>query len=637
MKKIKFKIVSILIMTSVIPLLGLGSITVFLLGQMALNEARQRIESNLDMAVSIYQSEVDNLKYVVRDANRRVSVLMEEDQIDLLKNEYVNYCKRYNLDFFQVTDPWGKVLVQISNPQEEGKDVSTDKFVKRALRFQTSVSTEVMGESDLQRLGLADRAMMGGRRSSALVLLASMPLINRNEMIIGTMQAGRLINNNNLFVPYEITKRIGLDASVFLENMRVASSIKPVKNGAHPVGEVFDMEQAKRVLLTGRRVLTRIQISGALYYSGYTPLYDSNSSVIGMLSVVIPEKVIFALRDRLIGFFAITMLAAVILSFSFGIRRGAGIVDSVRKLRRGIEAFGRGDLLYRVDIHSNDELEELAGFFNKTMEQLLMTRRQLQDCSVNIFRLENTVNQGREQLQAAQKRLLEVERMAAMGRMAAALSHELRNTFAEINTGIYALKQKLCKSDPALVDTVIELGNSLEHASKILTSVLNFSYPKKPILSNVDLNYLTDDLLAMPVIKDMLKKNAVKCEKSVSGTIPPINADGLQLREMMMNIIVNAIQAMAEGGGGKLSLSLESHHELIQVKVTDTGVGMSEETLKELFTPFFTTKSRGLGLGLCISKAVIEEHGGQIQVYSTQGAGTTFVITLPVARQGTAI
>jgi len=237
-------------------------------------------------------------------------------------------------------------------------------------------------------------------------------------------------------------------------------------------------------------------------------------------------------------------------------------------------------------------------------------------------------------LQAAQKRLLEVERMAAMGRMAAALSHELRNTFAEINTGIYALKQKLSKSDPALVDTVIELGDSLEHASKILTSVLNFSYPKKPILSNVDFNYLMDDLLAMPVIKDMLKKNTIKLEKNVVGPIPPINADGLQLREMMMNLVVNAIQSMAEGGGGKLSLTLASHQDMIQIKVTDTGIGMSEETLKELFTPFFTTKSRGLGSDCAYRKRWLRNTGDRYRCIPRKARARRLSLLCPSRARG---
>ncbi|MGE5307504.1 MAG: ATP-binding protein [Deltaproteobacteria bacterium] len=628
MKTLKYKLVWILIATSVIPLFVTGVISVFFLGQMGLTEAHNRIESNLDIALSVYQSRLDNLKFVARDANRRISVLMDEDQIDLLRNEFTNYCRANNLDFLQVTDKEGVVLVSISNPAEEGVDLATDRSVKRALRFQTSAGTQIAGIDELERLGLTEQALLSGRKTPGLIMKATMPIVNRNEIIIGTMQTGYLLNNDKGHVLDAILKRTGLESSLFLGNLRVATTIQPAKGRTIPVGELFDSPKTNSVLSSGRRFTGRVPIAGKAYRAGYTAIYDPESSVIGMLGVALPEHKVFLLRDRLIGFFAIAVILAIILSFSFGEKKASRIVNSVKKLRSGIEAFGRGDLMYRADIHSGDELEELGSFFNKTMEELMMAKRQIEDFSVNIYRLENKVQKSEQQLDAAQKRLVECERMAAMGRMATALSHELRNTFAEINGGIYNLKQKLAKSDPGLVDAAREINDSLDNATRILTSVLNFSYPKKPILSSVDLNYLIDDLLSMPVIKDMFRRNGVRVEKTVSGSFGPITADGLQLREMLSNLVVNGVQAMPEGG--KLSVSLEGYQGFIQIKITDTGTGMPQETLKELFTPFFTTKSRGLGLGLCISKTIIEEHGGQIQVYSSPGKGTTFVISLPV-------
>ena len=627
--KLRYKLVIMFFVTSVLPLLALGLFTVYSLGQMGLNQARERIESNLDISVSIYQSAVDNLKFVVRDANRRAFVLMEEDQLDLLKNELVNYCRTNHLDFFVITDAGGKVIVSMSNPALEGTDLNTDKFVKRALRFQISASSEMMGKDELEHLGLASQASLGFvNNQGALVLKATSPVINRNEIIIGTIQAGCVLNNNNAIIISEIKKRTGLDSSVFMGNTRVATTITSA-GGHAEVGGHIDEAGAASVLRDGKRYMTTIKLGGMKYLAGYTPLYDSASNVIGMLAVSIPEKDIYALRNRLITSFAVAVLIAMMLSLAFGARKGGRLVSSVKKLRRGIEAFGRGDLHYRVKIKTADEFEELAGFFNRTMDQLLSAKQQLAASTLNVERLENTVTESMEQLHAAQKRLLEVERMAAMGRMGTALSHELRNIFAEISGGIYNLKNKLSASSPELVASLQGISESLEHASKIISHVLSFSYPKKPILSLVDLNYLIEDMLAMPNMRELLKRNNIKLEKSLSSDVPGINADGLQLRETVMNLVVNAIQAMPDGG--KLSITTELDQGFIRVRVEDTGKGIEPDVMEQMFTPFFTTKSRGLGLGLCISKTIAEEHGGSIHVDSRVNQGTTFTISLPAA------
>ena len=627
--KLRYKLISMFLVTSVLPLTALGLFTVYTLGQMGLNQARERIQSNLDISVSIYQNVVDNLKFVVREANRRAFVLMEEDQLDLLRNEFAGYCRKNQLDFLVVTDAGGKVLVSISNPALEESDLSTDKFVKRALRFQISASSEVMEEGELEQLGLAGKAFLGaGKAGGALVLEATSPVINRNEIIVGTIQAGYIINNNDGFILSEIRKRTGLDSSVFLGNTRVATTIR-ADGGRMAVGGRIEESWAASVLRDGKRHIASVTLGGVKNLAGYTPLYDSSSNIIGMLAVSIPEKEIYALRNRLITLFAVAVLIAMALSLAFGARKGGKIVSSVKKLRRGIEAFGRGDLRYRVKIRSSDEFEELAEFFNHTMDQLLAAKQQLADSTLNVERLENTVNQSMEQLEAARKRLLEVERMAAMGRMGTALSHELRNIFAEISGGIYNLKNKLTSSNPELVGSLSVIYESLEHASKLISHVLSFSYRKKPILSSVDINYLIEDLLAAPTMGELMKQCSVKLEKSLSPAVPSINADGLQLREMVMNLVVNAIQAM--GQGGKLSISTELDQGYIRIRVADTGKGIEPEAMEQLFTPFVTTKSRGLGLGLCITKTIAEEHGGSVYVDSKVNVGTAFTISLPVA------
>lgn len=629
--KLKYKLIQLFLITSLFPLIIVGFITPMFLGRMAVNDANSRLDNNLNISLSIYQSVLDNLKYVVRDQNRRIYALIEEDQLDLLRNEFVRMVKKNNLDFFVITDNEGNVIVSMSNPKFEGYDLSRDIFVRKAMRGQVSVSTEILNEKELERLGLLEKAKIPGiDETKAMVIRATMPVINKNEIIVGTMSAGYLLNNNNRIILDEIKKSTGTVSSIFMGAVRICSTV-PVRKGENVVGSRFDAEKSKIILERGQRYLGRMFVAGNWYLAAYTPVYDDSKNIIGILGIGIFEKEIFALRNKLTMLFITAVCLAILLSMLFGIWKGEKIVKSIQKLRRGIEAFGRGDYGHRIEIRSRDEIEELAVLFNQTMEQLLRTKQQLEVCSRNVQSLEFRVSQSTAQLEATQKQLLEYERMAAMGRMGTALSHELRNVFAEIQTVAYNLKTRIGKDDLKLADYLKGIEEGLNRANEILSNVLKFSYPKKLVFSEVDITYLINDLLSFPDIKEQFKRNNIKIIKDFTPNLPKINADGLQIREVILNLIVNAIHAMPEGG--KLLISTENDQGMLRIKVADTGIGMSRETLDSLFTPFFTTKKRGLGLGLCISKAIVEEHSGDIQVHSEVNRGSIFTVNLPVVNK----
>jgi two-component system, NtrC family, sensor kinase len=629
MKKIQVKLFRTLLVTSTFPLIVVGFITVVFLGKMAVNDVQQRIDNYLQISQGIYQSVSENLKFVVRDQNRRIYSLLADDQLDLLKNEYSKVVVKNKLDFFVITDNFGKVLVSMSSPGFEGGDYSRDFFVRKALRGQIYVSTEVLDAKELEKLGLLEKSRIPGiSPEQGLVIKASMPVINNNEIIVGTMTAGYLLNNNNGVIIDKIIKDSNLVATVFLGSVRVCSSL-PLVNHLSVLGTTLNPQIIKNIRENKSDLPVKIQVSNNWYLAGYAPLYNSQKEIIGVLGVGFPEKAVFALRDELMKLFILAVALSALLALFIGILSGGTIVRSINKLYWGIEAFGRGDYTHRLEIHSQDEIQELAEFFNKTMIQIMAARQELEACSLNVQNLETKVSQGAAQLEAAQKQLVEYERMAAMGRMATALSHELRNIFAEIQASLYNLRTKMTKDCPNFLEYLKGIDDSLNHANEILSNVLRFSYPKKIIYSEVDINYLMDSILSYPHVISAVKDNKVKVEKDFSAGLPRIKADGMQLREAIQNLMVNALQAMPDGG--KLAVFTSFDNASVRVKIADTGIGMSKEALANLFTPFFTTKTRGLGLGLCITKSIIQEHSGNIQVFSEPGRGTTFIVTLPLA------
>ncbi|MFA5099828.1 MAG: ATP-binding protein, partial [Candidatus Omnitrophota bacterium] len=312
---------------------------------------------------------------------------------------------------------------------------------------------------------------------------------------------------------------------------------------------------------------------------------------------------------------------------------GGHIVRSIRKLRSGIAAFGTGDLDYRIiDIDSGDEIEDLADFFNQTMLQLQLTRKELEQSSRRVAHLTDEVSRSSAQLEEAHKQLLEYERMAAMGRMATVINHELRNIFAEIQGSISSLKAIVDKDLPQGSQSVEAIEQGLMYANDVLNNVLRLSYPKRLVLVEVDIKVLLDELAKNQNINALLKENGIKFVVNIEPRLPSVKADGMQLREVLSILVTNAAQAMPSGG--TLTIAVYQDHTKVVLDVMDTGPGIPADILENLFTPYFTTKHRGLGLGLCISKEVVKAHHGTLDVFTEVDKGTTFSIRLPITNGG---
>jgi signal transduction histidine kinase len=232
------------------------------------------------------------------------------------------------------------------------------------------------------------------------------------------------------------------------------------------------------------------------------------------------------------------------------------------------------------------------------------------------------------ELRKSQEQLLRTERLASIGQLAASMAHELRNPLGVIKNVSYYIKMGLGKSDEKIKKHLNILDQELAASNKIITELLDFSSGKPPVLVKTDINFLIKDAIS----KADLPEN-VSLQLKLNKKLPKLRADEDQLQRVIFNLIVNAKQAMPNGG--KLTIKSEQKDSNIFVDLTDSGTGISEEDLKMIFEPLFTTKAKGIGLGLALSKQIIEVHGGTIEARSEVGRGTTFIIKLPLEMEGT--
>jgi len=284
-------------------------------------------------------------------------------------------------------------------------------------------------------------------------------------------------------------------------------------------------------------------------------------------------------------------------------------------------------------LHSSEELDELAQSFERMRERL---REAVAENSQFTQKLESKVAERTQQLKAAHQKLLQSDRLASLGQLAASVAHEINNPVSGV-LNLSMLMQRMLKDDGVPPNRLDEfrkyLGQVTSETSRvgrIVSDLLAFSRRSKPHRAPADLNQIVRTTLSL--VQHKLKLSNVEVESRLADNLPPVPCDPSQIQQVVLNMTLNAAEAAQPKGGGRVTVSTEACDPVVLLTISDNGEGIPPENLAKIFDPFFTTKpeGKGVGLGLAVSFGIIQAHGGDIEVQSTVGKGTTFSISLPL-------
>ena len=252
-----------------------------------------------------------------------------------------------------------------------------------------------------------------------------------------------------------------------------------------------------------------------------------------------------------------------------------------------------------------------------------------------ILSLNEELNHYITRLQNTQQQLIQAAKLGALGQLAASVAHELNNPLAGVLVYTKLLQEKLSHDffdkDQARA-SLTKIETAINHCSSIIRGLLDFARQSAPLLRPVTISRAIDK--AISLVEHQAKLKRIEIDREEVSSLPLVVADFNQLVQVFVNLVVNAFQAMNEGG--KLTIrSAQDEDGWLTVSFQDTGCGISAENMEKLFTPFFTTKEevKGVGLGLAVSYGIIERHGGRIEVRSEEGKGSTFIIFLPACQE----
>jgi len=238
-------------------------------------------------------------------------------------------------------------------------------------------------------------------------------------------------------------------------------------------------------------------------------------------------------------------------------------------------------------------------------------------------------DQTHEELEKSRTRLLQTEKMATVGRLAAGVAHSIRNPLTSIKMRLFSLERSLDLAPNEKEDLEV-ISEETRHLDTIIQNFLEYARPSKLKMQKISPSELIDTNLQL--LRHRFKSYGVRLELVRTEPLPEVLADPDQLKEVFVNILINACEAVGEGGAISIEEGEETQAPLgpvAVIRIRDSGPGIPEELQEKVFEPFFSTKEEGTGLGLSIAVRVIEQHGGQLTVKSEEGQGTTFVITLP--------
>lgn len=362
--------------------------------------------------------------------------------------------------------------------------------------------------------------------------------------------------------------------------------------------------------------------------------HPANQQILGVLDTNLSLAEADAdLRESTLRMVIYTILAMALISVLSGLFVWRMVGRPVKALKSGTEQLSQGALGYQAQVHSHDELGDLAESFN-------MMSLQLRDANEEITAwartLEDRVDQKTSELKRAHEHVLQVEKMASIGKMAAVVAHEVNNPLSGILTYAKLLKRWLDKIDveesrrKEMRECLDVIETESRRCGELVKNLLTFSRSAPMNLEWVDLNQVMDR--AIRLVQHKAELSNIQLQLELAEDLPQVHCDPAQIEQVVLALSMNALDAMPRGGNLWLLTRALPQSGQIEIQVRDDGSGIDSDLLPKLFEPFTTTKEtgKGVGLGLAISKTIVERHNGQIEVESQLGRGTTFYIFLPV-------
>jgi two-component system NtrC family sensor kinase len=629
--RLQYVLVIGFVLTTAISIVVGTPVTYSLINNYLKDAQDRRVGRDMDLAEAFYVNKLTDISGTARRiassrivqhnlvAAAQADPLANQALIDAIHNELSNLPTNAQR-FVVVTDGLGIGVAGLIAHNEDIHELEPNTHWSQLPVFeevlsegQPQAATEVIPADILSWLTLADQARIplldtpkaapepfDPREGTAgLVLLGVAPILSEEGEVIGSVMAGHLFNNDFTLVD-RIQEVAGVDTvTIFFGDLRVSTNV-PNELGERAIGTRLSQEVFDKVLIHGEEFTGEAFVVNQNYITRYRPLHDHAGQIVGILYVGALQATFQALLDSFRGQVFLIAGASVLLAILIAIPLAWSISRPLTELARATRRVAQGDWSVRVPVYGRGETGVLAESFNTMVE---------------------TLNETQEQL-------VQKEKLASVGQLAAGVAHEINNPLGSVLLYADILRKETAPDEEQQRADLEMIINEATRCKTIVNDLLNFSRQNEVLAQDTDLNTLLQELAEEQSRQELFQE--VTLVTDLAPNVGTIQADPLQLRQVFINLMNNAAEAMPDGGMLTLRTRKATTPGFVTVEVQDTGVGISEENMKKIFTPFFTTKpiGKGTGLGLAIIYGIVKMHRGQISVQSQVGKGTTFTITL---------
>lgn len=470
----------------------------------------------------------------------------------------------------------------------------------------------------------------------AMVALASAPVHDDAGRLIGHVQAGLLLNRNLPFIDRlnDIVYPEGSlpwgsvgTATLFLDDVRISTNVRLFggEGRERAIGTRVSARVREAVLAQGATWLDRAFVVSDWYVSGYEPIADHTGRRVGMLYVGFLERPFTWLKYAVLASIGLLFFAVMVAASVVSLRWARAIFKPLEQMSRTMQRVEAGDAAARVGpVASRDEIGELAAHFDHLLDTQAEQTEALRRWNAE---LDAKVAERTRELQLAQRQLVRAEKLAAVGQLTAGVAHEVNNPIAVIQGNLDLVRELLGPAAAPVAGELRLIDEQIERMRLIVTQLLQFARPTEYAGYVESLAPAALLEASLVLVAPLLAKAGIVVMRDfrAAGTVA---MNRHELQQVLVNLLVNALQAMPDGGELHLSTRDWPDGGGVDLVVADTGPGLPDELRTQLFQPFVTRKPDGTGLGLWISQSLVERYGGEIRAANRLGGGAVITVAL---------